>query len=169
MYYFFSLQRILPHLSQIAFTSPPPAQYIRSFGSSTHNTNNNNSNNSHYKHHNTTSKAKPGSLKARLQKILRDNDGQENRMINIPRSEVLHLDSLLQQGGVQGGGVVVDLQDPRGRASSFFDIEVVSLRSQQSVRSTDTSTVSLYVFCYVVYNNNNNIISLIVCSFCFFQ
>jgi hypothetical protein len=55
-------------------------------------------------------KARPGSLKAKLQKIIRESDAAENRMINVP---------------VDRSSRAVDLQDPRYRAAGYVDAEVL--------------------------------------------
>jgi hypothetical protein len=55
-------------------------------------------------------KARPGSLKAKLQKIIRESDAAENRIINVP---------------VDRSSRAVDLQDPRHRAVCYVDAEVV--------------------------------------------
>lgn len=57
----------------------------------------------------SSAKAKPGTLKAKLQKLFRDLDAAENRIINVP---------------VDSNSRAVDLQDPRHRAVSYVDAEV---------------------------------------------
>jgi hypothetical protein len=58
------------------------------------------------------SKARPGSLKAKLQKIQRDGDAAENRIANVP---------------VEKNSRAVDLQDPRQRAVRYVDAEVTAV------------------------------------------
>ena len=61
-------------------------------------------------------KAKPGSLKAKLQKVWRDTDANENRIINIP------LDP--QSNHATSKSRALDLQDPRSRAVHYVDAQV---------------------------------------------
>ena len=65
----------------------------------------------------TTAKARPGSLKAKLQKLLRDADAAENRIVNIPADKQSR---------------AVDLQDPRHRAGCYVEAQ---LRGMQSDRA----------------------------------
>lgn len=58
------------------------------------------------------SKARPGSLKAKLLKIQRDGDAAENRIVNVP---------------VDKSSRAVDLQDPRQRAVRYVDAELVAV------------------------------------------
>lgn len=58
-------------------------------------------------------KAKAGSLKARLQKVWRDTDANENRIINIPLDPQNNSKSR-----------ALDLQDPRSRAVHYIDAQV---------------------------------------------
>lgn len=62
------------------------------------------------------SKAKPGSLKAKLQKVWRDVDANENRIINIP------LDPQNNKSTIKSRAL--DLQDPRSRAVHYVDAQV---------------------------------------------
>jgi len=61
-------------------------------------------------------KAKPGSLKAKLQKVWRDTDANENRIINIP------FDPHSNSGTSKSRAL--DLQDPRSRAVHYVDAQV---------------------------------------------
>ncbi len=61
-------------------------------------------------------KAKPGSLKAKLQKVWRDTDANENRIINIP------FDPHSNSGAMKSRAL--DLQDPRSRAVHYVDAQV---------------------------------------------
>jgi hypothetical protein len=81
-----------------------------------------------------TAKAKPGSLRAKLQKLFRDTDALENRVINIP---FVHDGGGTKLGSGSGSGSssscsgssarVTDLQDPRSRALFYVDCEVADV------------------------------------------
>lgn len=65
----------------------------------------------------SSAKAKPGTLKAKLQKLFRDLDAAENRIINVP---------------VDNKSRAVDLQDPRHRAVRYVDAEVTQVLSDKT-------------------------------------
>jgi len=67
-----------------------------------------------------TSKARPGSLKAKLQKVWRDTDANENRIINIPVDPQ------------SAKSRALDLQDPRSRAVHYVDAQIVEVLPDQA-------------------------------------
>ena len=67
----------------------------------------------------SSTKARPGSLKARLQKLTRDCDAAENCIISMPSGSSLHVGDALRTTDM--------LLDARGRADSLADVEVVAL------------------------------------------
>lgn len=62
-------------------------------------------------------KPRPGSFKAKLQKISRDCDAAENRIANVP---------------IDRASRAVDLQDPRHRATCYVDLDVVEVLPNQA-------------------------------------
>ena len=76
----------------------------------------------------SSTKARPGTIKAKYQKVMRDADAGENRMLSIPPTHV----AVAREYSVPYSGMGVDLQDPRSRARLVVDIEMLQVLPERS-------------------------------------
>ena len=90
------------------------------------------------------SKAKFGTLRYKLQKVIKDSDGNENRILNIASD----VDRCISRNGS------IDLQDPRNRSTMWLDTIVISVLDDKN-----PFKVALLSITHIQNNKLNKIIT----------